>query len=78
MRASPKWRREAVVFGSLNAGLDPLLFYFSSSVVRRSFGKGLQALHRRGSRGKETAEAANEDRGVSQTEGGPSSDFTTD
>ncbi|CAI9161750.1 unnamed protein product [Rangifer tarandus platyrhynchus] len=80
---SPKWRREAVVFGSLNAGLDPLLFYFSSSVVRRSFGKGLQALHRRGSsllgrRGKETAEAANEDRGVSQTEGMPSSDFTTD
>lgn len=83
MKASPKWRREAVVFGSLNAGLDPLLFYFSSSVVRRSFGKGLQALHRRGSslpgrRGKETAEAANEDRGVSQTEGVPSSDFTTD
>uniref|UniRef100_A0A8C2PJ39 G-protein coupled receptors family 1 profile domain-containing protein n=1 Tax=Capra hircus TaxID=9925 RepID=A0A8C2PJ39_CAPHI len=83
MKASPKWRREAVVFGSLNASLDPLLFYFSSSVVRRSFGKGLQVLHHRGSsllgrRCKETAEATNEDPGVSQAEGAPSSDFTMD
>lgn len=83
MKASPKWRREAVVFGSLNASLDPLLFYFSSSVVRRSFGKGLQALYHWGSsllgrRCKETAEAANEDPGVSQAEGAPSSDFTLD
>lgn len=82
-KESPKWRAEAVVFSSLNASLDPLLFYFSSSVVRRTFGKGLQALRNQGSlllgrRGKETEEAANGDRGVSQTEGAPSSDFTTD
>ncbi|EPY81301.1 free fatty acid receptor 2 [Camelus ferus] len=85
MKESPKWRAEAVVFSSLNAGLDPLLFYFSSSVVRRTFGKGLQALRHQGSsllgcRGRQTAEVAvaNGDRGVSQAEGGPSSDFTTD
>ncbi|XP_007106601.2 free fatty acid receptor 2 [Physeter macrocephalus] len=83
MKASPRWRAEAVVFSSLNASLDPLLFYFSSSVVRRAFGKGLQALRHQGSsllgcRVKETAEVANVDRGVSQTEGAPSSDFTTD
>ncbi|XP_059855439.1 free fatty acid receptor 2 [Delphinus delphis] len=80
---SPPWRAEAVVLSSLNASLDPLLFYFSSSAVRRAFGKGLQALRLRGSsllgrRGKETAEVANVDRGVSQTEGAPSSDYTTD
>uniref|UniRef100_G3UCL6 Free fatty acid receptor 2 n=1 Tax=Loxodonta africana TaxID=9785 RepID=G3UCL6_LOXAF len=34
---SPAWRMEAVVFSSLNASLDPLLFYFSSSAVRRTF-----------------------------------------
>uniref|UniRef100_A0A8C0DIA0 Free fatty acid receptor 2 n=2 Tax=Balaenoptera musculus TaxID=9771 RepID=A0A8C0DIA0_BALMU len=83
MKASPRWRAEAVVLSSLNASLDPLLFYFSSSVVRRAFGKGLQALRHQGSsllgrRGKETAEVANVDRGVSQAEGAPSSDFATD
>uniref|UniRef100_UPI002DDDBD52 Free fatty acid receptor 2 n=1 Tax=Homo sapiens TaxID=9606 RepID=UPI002DDDBD52 len=31
-RKSPWWRSIAVVFSSLNASLDPLLFYFSSSV----------------------------------------------
>ncbi|XP_057568514.1 free fatty acid receptor 2-like [Hippopotamus amphibius kiboko] len=82
-KESPKWRAEAVVFSSLNASLDPLLFYFSSSVVRRAFGKGLQALRHQGSsllgrRGKETVEVVNADRGVSQAEGVPSSDFTTD
>lgn len=80
---SPIWRAEAVVLSSLNASLDPLLFYFSSSDVRRAFGKGLQVLQRQGSsllgrRGKETAEMTNGDRGVSQAEGAPSSDFTTD
>ncbi|XP_007471052.1 PREDICTED: free fatty acid receptor 2 [Lipotes vexillifer] len=83
MKASPSWRAEVVVLSSLNASLDPLLFYFSSSVVRRAFGKGLQALRHQGSSllgcsGKETAEVANVDRGVSQTEGAPSSDYTTD
>ncbi|KAF6077501.1 free fatty acid receptor 2 [Phyllostomus discolor] len=80
---SPTWRAEAVVLSSLNASLDPLLFYFSSSDVRRAFGKGLQVLRRQGSsllgrRGKEMAEMTNGDRGVSQAEGAPSSDFTTD
>ncbi|XP_012630497.1 free fatty acid receptor 2 [Microcebus murinus] len=80
---SPPWRVFAVVFSSLNASLDPVLFYFSSSAVRRSFGHGLQVLRRQGSsllrrRGKEPAEAATADKGVSQTDGMPSSDFTTD
>ncbi|XP_059940937.1 free fatty acid receptor 2-like [Mesoplodon densirostris] len=83
MNVSPRWRAEALVLSSLNAGLDPLLFYFSSSFVRRAFGKGLQALWHQGSsllgcRGKESAKVANVDKGVSQREGAPSSDFTTD
>uniref|UniRef100_UPI003B9881DA Free fatty acid receptor 2,Soluble cytochrome b562 n=1 Tax=Homo sapiens TaxID=9606 RepID=UPI003B9881DA len=82
-RKSPWWRSIAVVFSSLNASLDPLLFYFSSSVVRRAFGRGLQVLRNQGSsllgrRGKDTAEGTNEDRGVGQGEGMPSSDFTTE
>ncbi|KAM5236194.1 free fatty acid receptor 2 [Ctenodactylus gundi] len=61
LRQSPPWRVEAVLFSSLNASLDPLLFYFSSSVVRKTFGDGLQLLRRQGSsllgcRAKETAE----------------------
>ncbi|XP_036130587.1 free fatty acid receptor 2 [Molossus molossus] len=82
-KQSPKWRAEAVVFSSLNASLDPLLFYFSSSDVRRAVGKGLQILRHRGSsllgnRGREPAEVTNGDRGVSQAEGVASSDFTTE
>lgn len=82
-KQSPKWRAEAVVFSSLNASLDPLLFYFSSSDVRRAFGKGLQILRHQGSsllgkRGREPAEVPNGDRGVSQAEGVASSDFTTE
>ncbi|XP_039105526.1 free fatty acid receptor 2-like isoform X1 [Hyaena hyaena] len=82
-RKSPPWRVEAVVLSSLNASLDPLLFYFSSSAVRRAFGKGLQILRHHGSsligrRSRETAEGASGDRGVSQAEGAPSSDFTTE
>ncbi|XP_076988237.1 free fatty acid receptor 2 [Tamandua tetradactyla] len=82
-KESPEWRAEAVVFSSLNASLDPLLFYFSSSAVRRAFGKGLQVLRNRGSsllgrRGRDPAEVTSGDRGVSQGEGVPSSDFTTD
>ncbi|KAG3255844.1 free fatty acid receptor 2 [Ictidomys tridecemlineatus] len=82
-KKSPPWRVEAVVFSSLNASLDPLLFYFSSSVVRRAFGDGLRLLRNQGSsllgrRAKERTEVTNGDRGVSQTEGVPSSDFTTD
>lgn len=82
-KKSPPWRAEAVVLSSLNASLDPLLFYFSSSDVRRAFGKGLQILRHQGSsllgrRGRKTGEMTNGDRGVSQAEGVPSSDFTTD
>ncbi|XP_008047870.1 free fatty acid receptor 2 [Carlito syrichta] len=82
-KKSPEWRVLAVVFSSLNASLDPLLFYFSSSAMRRAFGRGLQLLRNRGSsllgrRGKEAAEVTNGDRGVSQAEGVPSSDFATD
>lgn len=82
-KQSPKWRAEAVVFSSLNASLDPLLFYFSSSDVRRAFGKGLQILRHQGSsllgkRGREPAEVTNGDRAVSQAEGVASSDFTTE
>lgn len=79
-KKSPKWRAEAVVVSSLNASLDPLLFYFSSSDVRRAFGKGLQILRHQsssllGRRSREIADVTNGDRGVSQA---PSSDFTTD
>ncbi|XP_007953030.1 free fatty acid receptor 2-like [Orycteropus afer afer] len=80
---SPAWRMEAVVFSSLNATLDPLLFYFSSSVVRRAFGKGLQMLQDQcsfllGCKCKEAAEVTGGDKSVNQTDGMPSSDFTTD
>ncbi|XP_075392786.1 free fatty acid receptor 2-like [Tenrec ecaudatus] len=80
---SPKWRIEAVLFSSLNATLDPLLFYFSSSVVRRAFGHGLQMLRKRGSAlfgcgGQEAAPGTSADRSANQTEGAASSDFTTD
>lgn len=81
-KKSPRWRAEAVVLSSLNASLDPLLFYFSSSAVRRAFGKGLRVLRHQGSsllgrRGRET-DATRGDQGVSQAEGAPSSDFTTE
>ncbi|XP_055992510.1 free fatty acid receptor 2 [Sorex fumeus] len=81
---SPSWRAEAVVFSSLNASLDPVLFYFSSSAVRTAFGKGLRMLRHQGSallgrfRGKKTEDVATVDRGTSQAEGVPSSDFTTE
>lgn len=83
LRQSPSWRVEAVVFSSLNASLDPLLFYFSSSVVRRAFGKSLLLLRHPGSsmlgRGaKETVEGTKTDRGGSQAEGVQSSDFVTE
>ncbi|XP_006899741.1 PREDICTED: free fatty acid receptor 2 [Elephantulus edwardii] len=80
---SPAWRVEAVVFSSLNATLDPLLFYFSSSVVRRTFGKGLQMLRDQasslmGCTCRASAEGTSGDRSVNQTDAAPSSDFTTE
>ncbi len=35
---SPRWRDTALLFSTLNACLDPLIFYFSSSAVRGSVG----------------------------------------
>ncbi|XP_040832594.1 free fatty acid receptor 2 [Ochotona curzoniae] len=83
LKQSPPWRVEAVVFSALNAGLDPLLFYFSSSAVRRAFGKGLRLLRHPGPapldcEGKETAKVTGEDKAVSRTEGVAGSDLLTD
>ncbi|XP_004439868.1 PREDICTED: free fatty acid receptor 2-like [Ceratotherium simum simum] len=82
-KKSPKWRAEAVVICSLNASLDPLLFYFSSSAVRRAFEKRLQVLRDQGSsllglRGRESVEVTNGVRDVSPVDGAPSSDSATD
>ncbi|XP_012664534.1 free fatty acid receptor 2-like [Otolemur garnettii] len=41
---SQNWRACAVLLSALNACIDPLIFYFSSSAVRRTFGRGLQRL----------------------------------
>ncbi|XP_056681300.1 free fatty acid receptor 2 [Monodelphis domestica] len=80
---SPSWRKYAVLFSSFNAGLDPLLFYFSSSAVRRTFGDGLMALKNQGASllgrwGRGTLETDTGDNGLSQGDGVASSDFTTD
>ncbi|XP_070080149.1 free fatty acid receptor 2 [Equus przewalskii] len=82
-KESPKWRVEAVVISALNASLDPLLFYFSSSTARRAFEKRLQVLQGPGSsllglRDRGSVEVTNRVGGLSQVEGAPSSDFTTD
>ena len=34
---SPKWRRHAVLTSTLNACLDPFIYYFSSSALRATF-----------------------------------------
>ncbi|XP_020833122.1 LOW QUALITY PROTEIN: free fatty acid receptor 2 [Phascolarctos cinereus] len=79
---TPSWRKYAVLFSALNAGLDPLLFYFSSSAVRRALGDGLKALQNQGSSllghcGRGT-EGDTGDTGLSQGDGVASSDFTTE
>ncbi|XP_004715916.1 free fatty acid receptor 2-like [Echinops telfairi] len=43
-RRSQSWRACAVLLSALNACIDPLIFYFSSSAVRKAFNKGLQRL----------------------------------
>uniref|UniRef100_G3U496 G-protein coupled receptors family 1 profile domain-containing protein n=1 Tax=Loxodonta africana TaxID=9785 RepID=G3U496_LOXAF len=43
-KQSVTWRAYAVLLSALNACIDPLIFYFSSSLVRRDFDKGLQRL----------------------------------
>ncbi|XP_060042450.1 free fatty acid receptor 2-like [Erinaceus europaeus] len=43
-RQSLDWRVCAVFLGALNACVDPLIFYFSSSAVRRAFHKRQQKL----------------------------------
>uniref|UniRef100_A0A7N4NNY6 G-protein coupled receptors family 1 profile domain-containing protein n=1 Tax=Sarcophilus harrisii TaxID=9305 RepID=A0A7N4NNY6_SARHA len=79
----PNWRKYAVMFSALNAGLDPLLFYFSSSAVRRSFGNGLKALHKQGTSllghcGRDTSKTDTGDTGLSKGDVAASSDFTTE
>uniref|UniRef100_A0A8C8RQ50 Free fatty acid receptor 1 n=1 Tax=Pelusios castaneus TaxID=367368 RepID=A0A8C8RQ50_9SAUR len=46
---SPKWRVYALLPSTLNASLDPAIFYFSSTTVQRAFAKCLASL--RGWRG---------------------------
>ncbi|XP_072472431.1 free fatty acid receptor 2 [Notamacropus eugenii] len=80
---TPTWRRYTVLFSALNAGLDPLLFYFSSSAVRRAAGDGLKALRNQGSSllgrcSRGAAEGDIGDSGLSQGDGVASSDFTTE
>ncbi|XP_036603200.1 free fatty acid receptor 2 [Trichosurus vulpecula] len=80
---TPSWRKYAVLFSAFNAGLDPLLFYFSSSAVRRAVGNGLKALRNQVSSllwcwGRGTAEGDTGDTGLSQGDGVASSDFTTE
>ncbi|XP_007953029.1 free fatty acid receptor 2-like [Orycteropus afer afer] len=41
---SQNWRACAVLLSALNACIDPLIFYFSSSAVRKAFHKWLQRL----------------------------------
>ncbi|XP_043756519.1 free fatty acid receptor 2-like [Cervus elaphus] len=43
-KTSERWRVCAVMLTALNACIDPLIFYFSSSAVRRAFDKRLQKL----------------------------------
>ncbi|XP_068934706.1 free fatty acid receptor 2 [Petaurus breviceps papuanus] len=81
--STPNWRKYAVLFSAFNAGLDPLLFYFSSSAVRRAVGDGLKALRNQGTSllgrwGRGAAEGDMGDTGLSQGDGVASSDFTTE
>ncbi|XP_008050132.1 free fatty acid receptor 2 [Carlito syrichta] len=41
---SQQWRACVVLLSALNACVDPLIFYFSSSAVRKAFDRGLQRL----------------------------------
>ncbi|CAM2107997.1 unnamed protein product [Caretta caretta] len=41
---SPKWRVYALLLSTLNAALDPAIFYFSSTAVQQAFAKYLAAL----------------------------------
>nr|UKQ02639.1 free fatty acid receptor 3 [Onychostoma macrolepis] len=44
---SSEWRQPALLTSTLNACLDPFVFYFSSSALRETFRKMLQGLARR-------------------------------
>lgn len=43
-KTSESWRACAVMLSTLNACIDPLIFYFSSSAVRKAFDKKLRKL----------------------------------
>ncbi|XP_049642606.1 free fatty acid receptor 2-like [Suncus etruscus] len=47
---SQKWRTCVVLLGALNACIDPLIFYFSSSAMRKAFHARMQLLQRWGTR----------------------------
>ncbi|XP_074837564.1 free fatty acid receptor 2-like [Carettochelys insculpta] len=43
---SPQWRVYVLLFTTLNASLDPVIFYFSSTAIQRAFNKYLAGLRR--------------------------------
>ncbi|XP_061918332.1 free fatty acid receptor 2-like [Entelurus aequoreus] len=47
---NPEWRDKALLCSTFNACLDPLIFYFSSSAVRRTVGSVMQGVKGRLSR----------------------------
>ncbi|XP_068425859.1 free fatty acid receptor 2-like [Clinocottus analis] len=47
MWKSPDWRDKALLFSTFNACLDPLIFYFSSSAVRKTVGSLMEGVRSR-------------------------------
>lgn len=43
-KRSPKWRGDALLFSTFNTSLDPVIFYFSSTAVKRACRRALAAL----------------------------------
>lgn len=44
---SPDWRDKALLCSTFNACLDPLIFYFSSSAVRKTVGSVMEGVKSR-------------------------------
>ncbi|KAM9299077.1 uncharacterized protein PAF06_016088 [Gastrophryne carolinensis] len=44
LNQSPKWRAEALLLSTFNATLDPVIFYFTSATVRKTFTDFLAAI----------------------------------
>lgn len=47
MWKSPDWRNQALLCSTFNACLDPLIFYFSSSAVRKTVGRLMEGVRSR-------------------------------